>query len=172
MVQTPDPSTDPSSPTPTEAGYSLLTGTTIWLSTEPWDTDAVGLAAGPDDASQDPEVYTDLIHPMASAHTIKLFDSHVVELDEFSRNTPFQQGALTIPPEYFRGPMGPALAGLLDERWRQKYDPDPPPDDERPPSATWDGRWYIYIACWWRVVGQTVEDAGPIDPGPPSGEAS
>ena len=42
-----------------------------------------------------------MIHPLDSKHSIKVFDSHVVELDDFSRNTPFQQGALEIPPDYY-----------------------------------------------------------------------
>lgn len=145
---------------PSKIGYTLLTGTTVWLSTSAFDTAAVGLATEGQDAGT-PEQFVSLIHPLESESTIKVFASHLVELDEYSRNTPFQQGALEIPPEYFRSPMGPNLAAILDEKWRQSFEPDPPPEDQFPPSETWDGEWYFYIACWWRVMGETEQEYAP-----------
>ena len=150
--------------TPMQEGYSLLTGTTIWLSMVPWDTAAIGLrheTLSPDGIPADPEIFTDLIHPLDSKHSIKVFDSHVVELDDFSRNTPFQQGALEIPPDYFRTPMGPGLADLIDKKWLEQFDEEGPPEGELPPSASWDGSWYFYVACWWKVVGPYVEPEPP-----------
>lgn len=145
---------------PFKEGYSLLTGTSVFISMLPWDTSAVGLATEAPDGVSDPEQFSDLIHPLRSGATIKTFDSPLVELDEFSRNTPFMQGALEIPADYFRGPMGPALAKILDEKWLEKYDGEPP-EGEQPPSQSWSGKWYFYICCWWKVVGpEKIEEPG------------
>ena len=114
---------------------SILTGTSMWISRSGGDEDAVGEQTDPDTGTGD----DGLVHPLLSTSTIKIFDTHVVELDKESRNTPFQQGALTIPPDYFRGPLGPALASLMDKQWKESFDPEDPPEDEQPPSRSWDG---------------------------------
>ena len=129
-------------------GASLLTSTVMWVSKSPWDEQAIGVQTGED---ADPDA-SDLIHPLLSSDTIKVFETSLDELDEKSRNTPFQQGSLTIPPDYFRGPKGPALASLMDKQWKESFDPEEPPDDALPPSRTWDGKWYFYIAAWWKRV--------------------
>jgi len=130
---------------------SILTGTTMWISKKSYDEASLGEVTppGPD---ADPD-YSRLVHPLLSSDTIKIFDTHVVELDGESRNTPFQQGALTIPPDYFRGPLGPALAALMDKQWKESFDPEDPPEGAEPPSRSWDGKWYFYVASWWAVTG-------------------
>lgn len=126
---------------------SLITGTTMWTSKKSWDTAAVGV--NPDNT--DPDA-SSLIHPFLSPDTIEVSDMPIVELDDRVRNTPFQQGNLTIPDGNFRGPRGPKLAELMDKQWREGFDPEEPPDDAEPPSRAWDGKWYFYIAAWWRVA--------------------
>jgi hypothetical protein len=131
----------------TDRGDSLLTGTSMWISRSPWDPEAIGQRSDPDNPDA-----SDLIHPMISADTIKLFDTPLDELTFDARNTPFQQGSLEIPANYFRGPMAPALASIMDQQWRESFDPDEPPQDAEPPSASWNGKWYFYVASWWRVA--------------------
>lgn len=143
---------------PTDEGYSLLTGVTMFASIKAWDTQALGLASEGSEI-EDPEAFSDLVHPLLSPNTIKVFEGPLTELDGFTRNTPFMQGGLKFPEEYFRGPQGPSFAELLDERWRERHD-GTPPEGEVPPSQAWDGRWYFYAVLWWKVVGPDVQQSG------------
>lgn len=77
-------------------------------------------------------------------------------MTEFTSNAegkPYQMSQLKIPESYFRGPLAPALAKLMDKAWRERYDPDEPPEGEDPPSKGWSGRWYLHVAVWWQAVG-------------------
>lgn len=143
---------------PHDVGEGIVTGATMWLSTLPWDDAAVG---PPPTENPDPDAPLGegegiegpaIIHPHASPATIQVFEAPMTELTSVSEGKAYQMSQLKIPESYFRGPLGPALARLMDKAWQEKYDPDEPPEGEEPPSKGWDGRWYLHVAAWWQAV--------------------
>lgn len=141
------------------SNISAVASTTMWISKNPDDKLAVGMnrASGILDFNPDasPLSGTALVHPVESPDTIKIFESGLVEISEMSSDIPFTVGSLRIPEEYFRSNLSPALARMLDTAWENSFDPDPPPEDEDPPSEKWDGRWYLYVANWWKAIAVT-----------------
>lgn len=168
---------------PHDVGEGIITGATMWLSTLPWDDAAVGPPpvttpdptpppdgpATPSDPATDPVRPPGdpdaplgegegiegpaIVHPLASPATLQVFEAPMTELTSNAEGKPYQMSQLKIPESYFRGPLAPALAKLMDKAWRERYDPDEPPEGEEPPSKAWGGRWYLHVAVWWQAVG-------------------
>lgn len=145
-----------------DLGDGVVTGCTMWISTQPWDEYAVGPPLDPDEHNPDPGRPLggaiegveggSIAHPFASPNTLLVGQSALMELTQVSEGQPWQTGDVAVPESYFRSPLSAALARSMDEMWRQRYDPDPPPEDEKPPSASWGGRWYFHVAAWWSAV--------------------
>ncbi|KQR40741.1 hypothetical protein [Deinococcus sp. Leaf326] len=111
-------------------GPGVVTGLTMWLSTVPWDEQAVGVPVAAED-NPDPDAPLSetplegiegagIVHPFASSRTLMVAEAPLGELSQASQGMPWQPSALTIPESYFRSSMKVKLAASLNARWASK----------------------------------------------------
>lgn len=113
-----------------DLGAGVVTGLTMWISTVPWDKQAVGDPVPAED-NPDPDAPLSeaplegiegagIVHPFASPHTLMVAEAPLGELSQASEGIPWQPSALTIPESYFRSSMKVKLAASLNARWASK----------------------------------------------------
>lgn len=108
-------------------GPGVVTGLTMWISTVPWDDQAVGEPVpiednpDPDGPLSGPPLEgiegAGIVHPFASARTLLVSEANLGELSQASQGMPWQSSPMKISEAYFRSSMKVKLAASLNARW-------------------------------------------------------